>query len=152
MLDTNILIYLIKNKPPWIADRVNALAADDDICMSFVSYAELLMGAERSSRKPEVLRQLEALSRVVRVRYSSAPSICQHYALEFTRLRAAGTPIGANDLWIACHALADECTLVTNNQRKFERLSGLRLENWADKRADKRAENRADNRAGKPAR
>ena len=41
MLDTNILIYLIKNKPPWIADRVNALAADDDICMSFVSYAQL---------------------------------------------------------------------------------------------------------------
>jgi tRNA(fMet)-specific endonuclease VapC len=59
MLDTNILIYLIKNKPPWIAERVNALAADDDICMSFVSYAELLMGAERSSRKPEVLRQLD---------------------------------------------------------------------------------------------
>ena len=139
MLDTNILIYLIKNKPTWVADRVNALAADDDICMSFVTYAELLLGAERSSRKPQVLRQLEALSRVVPVRYSSAPSICQHYALEFTRLRAAGTPIGANDLWIACHALADECTLVTNKLREFERVSGLRLENWADNRADKPA-------------
>ena len=139
MLDTNILIYLIKNKPTWVADRVNALAADDDICMSFVTYAELLLGAERSSRKPQVLRQLEALSRVVPVRYSSAPSICQHYALEFTRLRSAGTPIGANDLWIACHALADECTLVTNKLREFERVSGLRLENWADNRADKPA-------------
>ena len=139
MLDTNILTYLIKNKPPWIAGRVNALAADDDICMSFVSYAELLMGAERSSRKPEVLRQLEALSRVVPVRYSCAPSICQHYALEFTRLRTAGTPIGANDLWIACHALADDCTLVTNNQREFERVSGLTLENWAETRAGKPA-------------
>ena len=136
----NIFIYLIKNKPPWIADRVNALATDDDICMSFVTYAELLMGAERSSRKPDVLRQLEALSRVVPVRYSCAPSICQHYALEFTCLRAAGTPIGANDLWIACHALDDDCTLVTNNLRKFERVSGLRLQNWAE------------NRAGKPAR
>jgi tRNA(fMet)-specific endonuclease VapC len=143
MLDTNILIYLIKNKPPWIADRVNALAADDDICMSFVSYAELMMGAERSSRKPQVLRQLETLSRVVAVRYSCAPSICQHYALEFTRLRAAGTPIGANDLWIACHALADECTLVTNNLREFERVSGLTLENWA--------ENAGKNRDNKPA-
>ena len=54
-------------------------------------------------------------------------------------LRAAGTPIGANDLWIACHALADECTLVTNKLREFERVSGLRLENWADNRADKPA-------------
>ena len=143
MLDTNILIYLIKNKPTWVADRVNALAADDDICMSFVTYAELLLGAERSSRKPQVLRQLEALSRVVPVRYSSAPSICQHYALEFTRLRSAGTPIGANDLWIACHALADECTLVTNKLREFERVSGLKLENWA--------ENVAKNRDNKPA-
>jgi tRNA(fMet)-specific endonuclease VapC len=139
MLDTNILIYLIKNKPPWIADLVNALAADDDICMSFVSYAELMMGAERSSRKPQVLRQLEALSRVVPVRYSCAPSICQHYALEFTRLRAAGTQIGANDLWIACHALADDCTLVTNNLREFQRVSGLTLENWAENRTDKPA-------------
>jgi tRNA(fMet)-specific endonuclease VapC len=111
--------------------------------MSFVSYAELMMGAERSSRKPQVLRQLEALSRVVAVRYSCAPSICQHYALEFTRLRAAGTPIGANDLWIACHALADDCTLVTNNQREFERVSGLTLENWA--------ENVGKNRDNKPA-
>ena len=132
MLDTNILIYLIKNKPPSVADRVNALAADDDICMSFVTYAELLMGAERSSRKPDVLRQLEALSRVVPVRYSCAPSICQHYALEFTRLRAAGTPIGANDLWIACHALADDCTLVTNNLGELERVQGLKLENWVE--------------------
>ena len=43
----------------------------------------------------------------------------------------ACTPIGANDIWIACHARADDCTLVTNNLREFERVSGLRLENWA---------------------
>ena len=40
-------------------------------------------------------------------------------------------PIGANDFWIACHAHADDCTLVTNNLREFERVAGLRLENWA---------------------
>ena len=52
--------------------------------------------------------------------------------MQFTQLRAAGAPIGANDLWIASYALAEDCTLVTNNIREFERASGLRLENWAE--------------------
>lgn len=131
MLDTNILIYLIKNKPPAVADRVNALASTDELCMSFFTFAELLMRAERSTRKADTLRRLEALTRVVPVSYSIDRVLCEHYAVQFTRLRAAGTPIGANDLWIACHALADDCTLVTNNMREFERVAGLRLENWA---------------------
>jgi tRNA(fMet)-specific endonuclease VapC len=132
MLDTNILIYLIKNKPPAVAERVNALEGSAELCMSFVTFADLLMGAERSTRKPDVLRRLDALTRVVTVRYEVNRAICEHYAVQFTRLRAAGTPIGANDLWIACHALADDCTLVTNNTREFERVAGLKLENWAE--------------------
>lgn len=130
MLDTNILIYLIKNKPPAIAERINALDPLDALCMSFVTYAELLKGAERSTRKPEVLKRLTDLTRSIPVRYGTSASLCEHYATQFTRLRAAGTPIGANDLWIACHALADDCTLVTNNVSEFERVQGLRLENW----------------------
>jgi len=132
MLDINILIYLIKNKPPIVADRVNALGSSAELCMSFFTFAELLMGAERSTRKPDVLRRLDTLTRVVPVRYGVTRSLCEHYAVQFTRLRAAGTPIGANDLWIACHALADDCTLVTNNMREFERVAGLRLDNWAE--------------------
>ena len=131
MLDTNILIYLIKNKPPAVAARVNALGSSAELCMSFFTFAELLKGAERSTPKPQVLRRLDELSRVVPVHYGVNRDICQHYAAQFTLLRAAGTPIGANDLWIACHALADDCTLVTNNTREFERVQGLRLENWA---------------------
>ena len=130
MLDTNILIYLIKNKPPAIAERINALDPGDELCMSFVTYAELLKGAERSARKPEVLKQLTELTRSVSVRYRISELVCQHYASQFTLLRAAGTPIGANDLWIACHALADDCTLVTNNLKEFARVQGLSLENW----------------------
>ena len=131
MLDTNILIYLMKNKPPQVAERVNALGSDAELCMSFFTFAELLMGAERSTQKADVLRRLDALARVVPVRYGVQRALCQHYAVQYTRLRAAGTPIGANDLWIASHALADDCTLVTNNTREFERVAGLRLENWA---------------------
>lgn len=131
LLDTNILIYLIKNQPPSVAHRVDRLADDDRLCMSFVTWAELLKGAERSTRKPEVLRRLDALSRQIAVLYPSGPAICRHYAEQASRLKSAGTPIGANDLWIACHALAEEATLVTNNIREFERVSGLRIEDWA---------------------
>lgn len=132
MLDTNILIYLIKNKPPGVAERINALERGAELCMSFFTFAELLKGAERSSRKSDVLRRLDELCRVVPVRYAVNRTLCEHYARQFTRLRAAGTPIGANDLWIACHALADDCTLVTNNTGEFARVAGLKLENWAD--------------------
>ena len=131
MLDTNILIYLIKNKPPIVGERVRALAVDDELCMSFFTFSELLKGAERSTRKSAVLRRLDELTRVVPVRYGVNRALCEHYAMQFSRLREAGTPIGANDLWIACHALAEDCTVVTNNMREFERVVGLRLENWA---------------------
>jgi tRNA(fMet)-specific endonuclease VapC len=130
MLDTNTLIYLIKHRPPGIAERVNALTAEDRLCMSFVTYAELLKGAERSTRKPDVLRRLDGLIRQVPVSYPTDAGICRHYAEQFTRLRAAGTPIGANDLWIACHALAEGATAVTHNIREFERIDGLIVENW----------------------
>jgi tRNA(fMet)-specific endonuclease VapC len=130
MLDTNILIYLIKNKPPEIAERINALDPSDELCMSFITYAELLKGAERSTRKSEVIKRLTDLTRSVAVRYQISELLCEHYATHFTRLRTAGTPIGANDLWIACHALSEDCTLVTNNMKEFRRVKGLRLENW----------------------
>jgi tRNA(fMet)-specific endonuclease VapC len=131
MLDTNILIYLIKNKPPSIASFINALDKDAVLRMSFITYAELLKGAERSTRKEQVLRQLKQLTQVISVLYEANPGLCEHYAIQFTQLKQAGTPIGANDLWIACHALSQNATLVTHNIREFERIAGLRLEDWA---------------------
>jgi tRNA(fMet)-specific endonuclease VapC len=132
LLDTNILIYLIKNRPPAISVRVNALEGEATLGMSFVTYAELLKGAERSTRKPQVLRGLEQLIRTVPVRFEIDAALCRHYAQQSSRLRKAGTPIGGNDLWIACHALMLDATLVTNNLREFERVEGLRLDNWVD--------------------
>ena len=130
LLDTNILIYLIKNQPPAVAEHVNRLLPEDYLAMSFISYAELLMGAERSSQRERVIQRLQRLRQEIRVLYPDNPAICQHYAEQFTSLKMAGTPIGANDLWIACHALAENATLVTNNTREFQRIAGLRLENW----------------------
>lgn len=131
LLDTHILIYLIKKQPPDIARRIDALPEEDSLGMSFVTWAELLKGAERSTRKSDVLRRLEALARQVPVRYPGGPAICRHYAEQAARFKDNGTPIGANDLWIACHALAENATLVTHDTREFVRVSGLKIEDWA---------------------
>ena len=132
LLDTNILIYLIKQRPPQVAERIDQLPSSDQLVMSFVTWAELLLGAVGSSRRGAVERQLEALARQVEVRYPEDTQICRHYAEQATALRRAGTPIGANDLWIACHALALGATLVTHNLREFRRISGLSLVDWVE--------------------
>jgi len=131
LLDTNILIYLIKNHPPQVAERIDALAPNDSLAMSFITWAELLQGAEGSQRREATLRQLDQLARQVPVLYPEGPQICRHYAVQATALKRRGTPIGANDLWIACHALALDATLVSHNVSAFARIEGLRLEDWA---------------------
>jgi tRNA(fMet)-specific endonuclease VapC len=131
LLDTNILIYLIKNQPPQVAERIDALDPSDSLAMSFITWAELLQGAEGSQRREATLRQLDLLARQVPAIYPEGPAICRHYAQQATALKRRGTPIGANDLWIACHALALDATLVSHNVGEFARIEGLRLEDWA---------------------
>jgi len=132
LLDNNILIYLMKRAPLSVVQRIDALPDEDRLYMSFVTWVELLKGAARSARPDEVRRRLDALARQVPVLFDADARMCEHYAVQSARLKAAGTPIGGNDLWIACHALAQDATLVSNNPREFERIAGLRLANWAD--------------------
>ena len=131
LLDTNILIYLIKNRPPQVAERIDQLADDDSLAMSFVTWAELLRGAEGSQRREATLQQLDVLARQVPVLYPGGPSICRHYAEQASALKRQATPIGGNDLWIACHALALGATLVSHNVREFAPIEGLALVDWA---------------------
>jgi tRNA(fMet)-specific endonuclease VapC len=131
LLDTNILIYLIKNQPPHVAERIDALSDADGLAMSFITWAELLQGAAGSKRREATLHQLDALSRQVPVLYPEGEAICRHYAEQATTLKSLGTPIGANDLWIACHCLALGATLVSHNLREFRRIAGLQLVDWA---------------------
>jgi tRNA(fMet)-specific endonuclease VapC len=131
MLDTNILIYFLKHKPASVAQRIDALGEDAGLCMSFFTFAELLKGAERSSQRPRVLRQLDALTALIPVVYDTGRELCEQYAQQSWALKAQGAPIGANDLWIACHALSLGAILVSHNVREFERIQGLKLEDWA---------------------
>ena len=131
LLNTNILIYLSKNRPPQVAERIDALGDDDSIAMSFITWAELLRGVEGSQRREATLQHLEALSRLVPVLYPQGPGICAHYAVQATALKRRATPIGANGLWIACHALAIGATVVSHNVSEFSRVEGLQLVDWA---------------------
>jgi tRNA(fMet)-specific endonuclease VapC len=131
LLDTNILIYLSKNRPPQVAEHIDALSENDTLAMSFITWAELLRGAEGSLRRNVTLQLLQTLARQVPVLYPQGSGICEHYAIQATALKRRATPIGANDLWIACHALAIEATLVSHNVREFSRVEGLQLADWA---------------------
>lgn len=127
MLDTNIAIYVIKNRP------INALASFNrhagQISISAITLAELLHGAEKSAKPEHNLRQVEEfVSRLDLLEYGSKAA--GHYGDIRADLERKGTPIGVNDLHIAGHARSEGLTLVTNNPREFERIDGLRLDNW----------------------
>ncbi len=130
MLNTNVLIYFLKHKPASVAERIDALGEDAGLCMSFFTFAELLKGAERSSQRLRVLKQLDALTALIPVIYDADRELCAQYARQSLVLKAQGTPIGAKDLWIACHALSQHAILVSHNVREFERIQGLKLEDW----------------------
>ncbi len=132
MLDTNILIYFLKNQPASVADRIDQLDVHDELVMSFITYAELLKGVTGSLKKHQSSLQLESLCKIVKVLYPDNALICQYYATHFLHLKKAGKIIGGNDLWICCHALAENAILVTHNTREFSRIEGLPLEDWVN--------------------
>lgn len=128
MLDTNICIYVIKNKPETVIKRF--LERDsDELCISSVTYAELMYGVEKSQRVDKNrLAMMLFLSPITILDFNARA------AEEAGKIRAElekkGTPIGPLDVLIAGHAKAEELTLVTNNTREFVRVENLELEDW----------------------
>jgi tRNA(fMet)-specific endonuclease VapC len=129
LLDTNICIYIAKQRPPAVAERFTQLAAGS-VGMSLVTFGELCYGAEKSVRRDEALATLVRLTELIPVVEPDA-AVGEAYGALRASLERAGTPIGNNDLWIAAHALGLGVTLVSNNTREFERVPNLKLENWA---------------------
>lgn len=129
MLDTNICIYAIKHKPEQVFQRLQE-HDPSEICISSVTYAELIYGVERSNA---VMRNRIALtvllSNIEVLPFDSLAA--ESYGKVRDELEKAGTPIGPLDTMIAGHARSLNYTVVTNNTREFERVSGLQLENWA---------------------
>lgn len=127
LLDTNIVIYVIKHRPPEVREVFNR--HQGRMAISAVTLAELLHGAEKSADTPRNLRVVEDLcSRLDVLPYGLKAA--QHYGSIRAALERRGQPIGVNDLHIAAHARSEGLTLVSNNLREFDRVEGLLTENW----------------------
>ena len=127
LLDTNIVIYVLKRRPIEVLSVFNANAGR--MAISSITLAELMHGAEKSSRVAENLAVIEDFcSRLEVLPYG--PKAAQHYGAIRAALEKLGRPIGVNDLHSAAHARSEGLVLVTNNTAEFDRVPALELENW----------------------
>lgn len=127
MLDTNTLSNLIRNPRGAIVQRLSSVEPAA-VCTSIVVACELRFGAARKG-SDVLTKRVEQLLGSLTVLPLDEPAD-QHYADIRTALERAGTPIGSHDLFIAAHARSRGLTLVTHNTREFERVPGLRVEDW----------------------
>jgi tRNA(fMet)-specific endonuclease VapC len=128
LIDTDTCIYALKQDPA-VLDRLLSTSRDE-IFVSVITEAELRTGAAKSSSPIKTLRLLENFLRPLAIiELTSDDAIA--YAHVRAKLERAGTPIGPLDTFIAAQAVARKLTLVTNNEREFRRVEGLRIENWA---------------------
>jgi len=129
MLDTNIVIYVIKHRPPALRHVFNQHVGQ--MCISAITLAELMHGVEKSASPERNLRTTEDfISRLDVLPYDSDAAV--HYGDIRADLERKGTTIGVNDLHIAGHSRSTGLVLVTNNTREFERVDGLRVIDWAE--------------------
>ena len=127
MLDTDICIYLINERDGALRRKFESNARA--ICISSITYAELCYGAAHSARVEDNFRELEEFCLGLDILpFDAAAGI--RYGEIRQALTERGRVIGANDLLIAAHARSVDATLVTNNEREFGRVPGLRMENW----------------------
>ncbi len=128
MLDTNICIYIIKKKYKNILNKIRTIESGN-ICISSVTYAELVYGIEKSQKKEKNrVALLSLLSNIDVLDFDMSAS--DNYGLIRAELEKKGTPIGPLDTMIAAHASSLGYILVTNNEKEFLRVSNLTVENW----------------------
>jgi tRNA(fMet)-specific endonuclease VapC len=127
LLDTNIVIYVLKRRPIEVLSIFNANA--DRMAISAITLSELFHGAEKSNKVNENLAVIEDFcSRLEVLPYGSKAA--QHYGAIRAGLEKLGKPIGVNDLHIAAHARSEGLAVVTNNVGEFARVPALQVENW----------------------
>jgi tRNA(fMet)-specific endonuclease VapC len=130
LLDTNICVYFISRKYPSVTAKFRKHDPGDLVISSIVA-AELAYGVQNSARVESNQQHLELfLSKLTVLPWDD--TAIWHFGVHKTRLKKAGTKIGELDLLIGCQALALDAVLVTNNTREFERINGLKLENWVE--------------------
>ena len=130
LLDTNICIYIARQKPPGVLARLQRLRPGD-VGMSVITYLELVFGCWKSQRREENLERIKELEPLIPVLALDATG-GRHYGQIRTEFERKGLAIGAYDLLIAAHALSLGLTLVTNNVRELRRIPQLKVENWVE--------------------
>jgi tRNA(fMet)-specific endonuclease VapC len=129
LLDTNICIYIRQKRPEEVLRRFRKLRLGEAV-LSVITYGEFLYGAAKSQHRVAALERLREL--VLLLPALALPeAAAETYGTIRAELEAKGEMIGNNDLWIAAHAVAAGLTLVTNNEREFRRVKGLKIQNWA---------------------
>lgn len=130
MLDTNICIYAIKHKPEKVFQKLQEVEPED-VCVSSVTYAELVHGVEKSAAvEKNRLAFSMLLANIEILDFDVDAADC--YGKIRADLEKKGTPIGTLDMMIAGHAQSLGYTVVTNNVKEFSRVSNLKIENWAE--------------------
>jgi len=127
MLDTNICIYIMKNYPQDLREKFNSLA--EQLCISSITLGELHYGAEKSVQRTDNLAAIEHFVARLDVLPFTAKAAA-HYGQVRAELERAGTPCGPHDMQIGGHARSEGLIVVTNNMREFNRMPGIRVENW----------------------
>lgn len=128
LLDTNICIFIRKNRHPAVAGKLAGLHPGE-IAMSVITWGELTLGVEKSRERDQATANLHKLRTLVPV-IGLDDTVGDHYGAIRGQLEQAGNPIGPNDLWIAAHARALGIPVVTNNTREFAKVAGLAVEDW----------------------
>ena len=128
MLDTNIVIYVIKHKPESVLQKFQRLEPSD-FCISSITLAEIEYGISKSSRPDRDRFAFDMFISGIDI-LSFDDAAASEYGPIRAGLERKGTPIGPNDMLIAAHAKSLGFTIVTNNVREFERVEGLKVENW----------------------
>ena len=129
LLDTNICIYIRREKPERVLRHFDKVSPGE-AAISVITYGELLCGATKSSRRAASLETVREFVRLV-PQLPMPETAAEAYGFIRANLEARGEMIGPNDLWIAAHAVAAGLTLVTNNEKEFRRVRGLKVLNWA---------------------
>ena len=127
MLDTDTVIYVIKRRPIHVLDVFNRRAAQ--LSISTITLAELYHGAEKSANTDKNMAAVDDFTSRIAI-FDYGQDSAGHCGNIRADLERKGIIIGVNDLHIAAHARSHGLTLVTNNVREFERVEGLRVENW----------------------
>ncbi len=131
LIDTNICIYIMNDHPPQVIQKFREIGVGN-ICISSITVSELQYGACKSKHIKKNMKRLdEFLSPFEIISYDESAS--RYYGKIRSHLEKQGNVIGPLDMLIAAHALSEKLTVITNNEKEFKRVKGLKVEKWVTK-------------------